>query len=783
MRSMRLLAACALASLFVPLALAQHNKRLPRVYDLQNVEWHLSFDETLGTIDGDVTNTVVPLKAATREIYFDSSKLSIKQVTVNGSAAKFRTDEPNELLYVTLPKPSGPTDKLDVRIIYGGRPEAGIYFIPAKRAFPAHTSVVYTQGEMIDQHYWLPTWDNPGDKTTWDSYLTVPSNYTVIMNGREVDEKPAGNGTKVVHYRMDKPMSTYLISIIAGQYVTGNDGTFGKTKVRWNVPVGLEEMGKNAFAGTDKMIAFYSKQTGFAYPYPKFEQSAVPDYMFGGMENITAVTQTIDAIFPDDAKPNEDSEGLVLHELAHQWFGDTITCQDWSHAWLNEGWATFMPSFYMRYAHGQDAYDLSRYGTLQGGKFGGAGIPIVWTGYEEPIDEFFVDNIYAGGASRMFWLMHTLGEAKFWHAIKNYLNEYKYKPVTTPEFFASISKSTGVNLNQFMKEWFYTAGVPHITVKRDGKDLLIDQKAPIFTLPLDVWVWNGTDWSKKHVMSNKAETRLPLGDLAGKPVLVDPEVFLAGYITYAFPISISEQLAMYHHAPNAAAKARLQETMLTKLSPEQTLALCKEEKDQELWERLIGGVKDEAYLLEILGGADAKKVAIVASNPGSVPLTPALSAKLQDLAANDPHVIVRQSAIRSLLSSGKNDELAAKAWAMPSYNEGFRNTAMFYYVRTDPDKAREMALNVLANPDSEALRRTCISVLGGLKDKPGEHRVYDALIKVVEERSFGARNDAINALATYGDKAALPHLIPLESNSMVFTRRAAKAAVQQLGGS
>src|SRR3954467_12610981 len=113
MRSMRLLAACALASLFVPLALAQHNKRLPRIYDLQNVEWHLSFDETLGTINGDVTNTLIPLKSNTREVWFDSGKLTMKKATVNGVTAKVRTE--GERVFIALPKPSGPHNTLAVR--------------------------------------------------------------------------------------------------------------------------------------------------------------------------------------------------------------------------------------------------------------------------------------------------------------------------------------------------------------------------------------------------------------------------------------------------------------------------------------------------------------------------------------------------------------------------------------------------------------------------------------------------------------------------------------------
>src|SRR5579885_2585329 len=133
MRPLRLAACSLVFGLLASTVLADHNARPPRVYDLQNVSWHLSFDETLGTIDGDVTNTLVPLKPNTKQIYFDSSKLSIHSVTVNGAKAKFHVNEAKEFLYVDLPHAEGPKDKLDVRILYSGRPEAGIYFIPAKR--------------------------------------------------------------------------------------------------------------------------------------------------------------------------------------------------------------------------------------------------------------------------------------------------------------------------------------------------------------------------------------------------------------------------------------------------------------------------------------------------------------------------------------------------------------------------------------------------------------------------------------------------------------------------
>lgn len=780
MNCSRPFAGIVVACLLSSSALAQHTaaNRLPRVYDLKHVAWHLGFDEAAGAIQGDVTNVLSPLKPATKQVWFDSVRLNIQTVTVNGKTAAFKTLP--ERLVVTLPKPAGPKDTLAVRIQYTGRPDAGIYFIPAKRAFPAHTSVVYTQGEMIDTRYYLPTYDWPDDKATSESFIKVPSDYTVISNGQLVDVKPAGT-MKVVHHKVDIPHATYLMSLVAGKYDVGNDGQFKGKPVRWNVPQGLAEMGKAAFGGTDAMIDVYSKVTGVDYPYAKFDQSAVPDYMFGGMENLSAVTQTIDALYPPEAVGVANSEGLVLHELAHQWFGDYVTCSAWEHAWINEGWATFLPPFFVRAAHGKEAYDVARYDLLKQAYDAqqGESRPVVWKGYADPIDEFS-GIIYAGGAARMFVLMHMLGEDRFWKATKTYLNQYGGKSVSTPAFFASYSKSTGVDLTRFMKQWFYTAAMPQITVKRAGPNLLIQQAKPYFTLDLPVWVLKGDEWVKRTVHTDGPEVKLALNDLAANPVLVDPEVFLPAGITYGYPIDAATYMALYRHAPNDAARRRLQEKIFGVLSPEQVLELAKEFQNVELTKPLVQHVTDEAALLEFTRSPSYDVANTAAATLQNLPATDTSVARLRELFESHPNIQVRQTALGSILALTKDESLAKRAWTMPSYNDAFRQTALQWYRTNKPDEAREMALGVLANPDSENLRRTAIDMLGLLKDKPGERRVFNALAKVAKEPSFGARTGAINALAAYGDPAAIPIIQPTTHNGLHYLRRTAEAATQTL---
>lgn len=312
-----------------------------RTFNLIDVNWKLSFDETSGQIFGDVTNTVRPLRPNVTKVAFQAVKLEISKVYVDGASSSYLYD--GKEVQVPLPVNVSTSQALKVRIVYSGTPSAGVYFIPKKRAFPAKSSMVYTQGEMIDTRYWLPTYDWPDDKATSEATITVPKGYYALSNGRLLERMVSGEN-ETFHWKLDQPVSTYLISFVAGKYDEGTDPG-AAIPTYYYVPAGLKSWGDVSFGGTSKIVDFYGKLTGFTYPYAKFSQAAVSDFMFGGMENTTAVTQTINAIYPPEVADYESATGLIAHELAHQWFGDTATATDWEHIWLNEGFATFLPTF------------------------------------------------------------------------------------------------------------------------------------------------------------------------------------------------------------------------------------------------------------------------------------------------------------------------------------------------------------------------------------------------------------------------------------------------------
>ncbi|MGV3614523.1 MAG: M1 family aminopeptidase [Fimbriimonas sp.] len=768
----------AVALAFASLAGAQTR---PHSYDLQHVRWEVSLHPEAGEVRGRAVNRLVPAAGA-RQIELDALGLKIESVEVGGKRTPYQ--HLNGKLRVDLPKAGDGKAAVDVAVRYSGRPQAGLYFIPASRAFPAKTPVVYTQGEMEDNRNWLPTYDYPDDKATSEGIVDVPKGWSVLANGALVERKDKGNRT-VWHWRMDQAHSTYLISLVAGPYTETVERTTPIPVSHW-VPTGLETWGEAAFGKTAPIVDFFGRLTGVTYPYAKYSQAAVPDYMFGGMENITCTTQTINALHPPSAAPIRDETGLVAHELAHQWFGDLVTTNGWSDIWINEGWASFLPSFWTRERHGVEAFDLDRYNTYQGAIGGSMEKPqraMVDASYKDPIDMF--DGLaYPGGAARMFMLMHLLGEETFWRTCKAYLEERKYTSFDTKAFFATWSKHSGKDLTPFMQQWFFTPGVPRLTVTRDANLLVIRQPSSAFKLDLPVWILDGETWIKREVKLEGRDARLDLGEHADKPALVDPEGWVLADINSMVPFTSAQRMALFKHAPNAASKARIIDRMVTELNPTERLAFARAIDNPELLRRYMGQLdkpEAEAFLLEKLGDADARTAQAAANTLARLPKGDAILAALEK-AGNHPNDEVRFSAFAARLHLTNDATLADRAWTTPSYNDAFRRLALDWWAEHQPDRARTRALDAVRMGLPEPTRTHAIGMLGRLKDAAGKHEVYEALVKVVGESSFGARNTAINALADYGDKKAVPILEPLTRHPLVFLRNTAKGAVERLKG-
>src|SRR5271170_4779266 len=346
-----------LAILFVTLSLgADEPYARSRDYDLQHSRIALRFDLDQKKVIGDVTHTLTTLRDSASKIVFDSAGLTIQSVTVNKSAAKFETKD--DKLIIALATPAHAGEKFDVNIRYEGKPSKGLYFILPDKDYPDVPMQVWTQGESEDTRYYLPTYDYPNDRLTTETILTVPASWITVANGKLVSVSEAANGMKTWTWRESVLSSTYLITVVAGEFDEVKDSLHG-LPLTYYAPKGRGDRLPINYGRTPQMIDLFSRKLGVDYPWEKYSQAMVDDFVAGGMENSSATTNTASSLRSPLLVPEflEDEDPLISHELGHQWFGDLVTCKDWGNIWLNEGFATYLEAVWAEGRYGKDQVD------------------------------------------------------------------------------------------------------------------------------------------------------------------------------------------------------------------------------------------------------------------------------------------------------------------------------------------------------------------------------------------------------------------------------------------
>src|SRR5437899_1340522 len=436
-----------------------------RDYDLQHSKSALRVDVEQKQVLGDVTHSLSILRDGTAKIAFDSVGLTIQSVTVNKSPAKFET--PWGKLDIPLPAPAKAGDKFEVAIHYEGKPAKGLYFILPDKDYPDRPKQIWTQGESEDTRYYLPTYDYPNDRLTTETILTVPASWITVSNGKLINVTDAGKGLKTWYWKESVLSSTYLITVVAGEFHEVKD-TWHAIPVTYYAPKGRGDRLPVNYGRTPQMLELFTKKFGVEYPWEKYAQAMVDDFVAGGMENSSATTNTssslVHAKLAGEYAMGEDD--LISHELGHQWFGDLVTCKDWGSIWLNEGFATFSETVWQEAHFGKDRADYERWKSAREW-FGQASLfkkPMVRRDFAEDSDEFD-GNAYGKGGWVLYMLRRELGEEAFYAGIKHYLQSNRGQNVVTADFAKAIEEATHRNIDEFLGQWVYGAGAPRFNVK------------------------------------------------------------------------------------------------------------------------------------------------------------------------------------------------------------------------------------------------------------------------------------------------------------------------------
>jgi aminopeptidase N len=497
----------------------------PRTFDLLHQRIAISYDLDKRSMAGEVQTRLVVTAQPTDTIHLDASQLTIDGASdAKNGTLKFTSDTGSVTVHLAKRARVGDTVVFTLR--YHARPERGMYFVPRRR-------VMWTQGEAIETPSWVPTYNAPNDKTTWETLVTADTGVSVLSNGRLVEVTPvAGGAKKVWHWSQERPGSTYLYSVVAGKFSILHDNWRGIPVDYW-VASDTVNAGWRTFGETPSMIEIYSRVLGVNFPWAKYDQSVIPDFTYGGMENVSATTQTDLALHGAGGEPEGSGRGLNAHELAHQWFGDLTTTATWAHAWLNEGLTTYMESVENEKSRGWDAGQLSWIDQQREARDADLNQerPLVYGDDKgrDPIQLFFSGHIYPKGAQVAHQLRRLLGDSVFWAGMHRFLTDNAYKPVETADYAIAMEKASGRDLDWFFDQWAYGIGYPKVQVTRawspSAKTLTltvrqtqtIDATHPFFRFPATIRVITRDSVVRHEIMVTEQDQKFDI-PLSGAPV-------------------------------------------------------------------------------------------------------------------------------------------------------------------------------------------------------------------------------------------------------------------------
>ncbi len=411
------------------------------------------------SFQGTCTITLTPVRKGIKQLTLDAVDLDIESVLVDETRQPFDYD--GEKIQINLLQPAT-EEPLHITIAYGvDHPQRGIYFIQPDEHYPDKPTQVWTQGEDEDSRFWFPCFDYPGQLATSEIKVRVPAKYMAVSNGELISAEAVGSD-KIYHWYQKQVHPTYLMTLAVGDFAELTD-SWQDIPVNYYVEKGREEDGQRSMGKTPRMMEYLSKKYGYSYPYPKYAQVCVDDFIFGGMENTSTTLLTDRCLLDERASiDNRRTESLVLHELAHQWFGDLVVIKHWSHAWIKEGMASYAEVLWTEQEYGQDdaAYyllneaksylneDSSRYRR-----------PIVTNIYREAI-ELYDRHLYEKGACVYHMIRGILGQELFDKAIHTFVNDNAHKTVETIDLLRAIDSATGYNLAGLFDQYVFRGGHP-----------------------------------------------------------------------------------------------------------------------------------------------------------------------------------------------------------------------------------------------------------------------------------------------------------------------------------
>ena len=463
-----------------------YNETAARTHDLVHTKLEVAFDWQNQYLNGKATLDLAPLFYASDRIRLDAKGFDIHQIALMvGDKQQELTYvyENNKDLYINLDKTYQKGEQFRLLIAYTAKPnelpiggsqaitsDKGLYFINPLGDEKGKPQQIWTQGETESSSCWFPTIDRPNERCTQEMFITVQDKYKTLSNGALKQSLKNEDGTRTDNWVMELPHAPYLFAMVVGEFAVVSEQWNGKL-LEYFVEKEYEKDAKEIYKNTPEMLTFFSDKFGVQYPWNKYSQVVVRDYVSGAMENTTAV------IFGDFVQmtsrqliDNSDlNESIVAHEMMHHWFGDLVTCESWSNLPLNESFANYSEYLWFEHKYGRDAADLVRKNAISGymnqAVMGGDMHPLIHFGFADKEDMFDAHSYNKGGAI-LHMLRNVVGDDAFFASLNRYLEDNKYKAAEVHHLRLAFEEVTGLDLNWFFNQWFLTAGHPNLDISQ-----------------------------------------------------------------------------------------------------------------------------------------------------------------------------------------------------------------------------------------------------------------------------------------------------------------------------
>ncbi|AMR34486.1 peptidase M1 [Mucilaginibacter sp. PAMC 26640] len=680
-------------------AYKMYRETTPKINDLVHTKLDVKFDYKKRHMYGKEWVTLKPHFYPTDSLRLDAKGMDLKTIAIvkNGKNIPLKfTYQDSASVAIKLDKTYQGGENYTVYIDYTSKPNElhvkgsaaisdakGLYFINPDGTEKDKPTQIWTQGETESSSAWFPTIDKPNQKTTEEITMTVPAKYVTLSNGRLASQKVNGDGTRTDTWKQELPHSPYLFMMAVGDFKIYKDTWRGK-EVSYYLEPKYAPYAKDIFGFTPEAIEFYSKTLGVDYPWYKYSQIVVRDYVSGAMENTSA---TLHGVYVQGTKRELDDRyydagrSTIVHELFHQWFGDYVTAESWSNLTVNESFADFSESIWAEYKYGKDAGDAHSLEAMQSylNQPAAKTKNLVRFHYNDKEDVFDVVTYQKGGRI-LYMLRNYLGNAAFYKGLNIYLKTNAFKNGEAQQLRLAMEEASGKDLNWFFNQWYYGAGHPLLNIsykwddaaKKETVYLQQTQDGNAFILPMAIDIYAGGKKVRHNVwMRDKTDTLT--FDAASKPELVNVDGDKILLTKKTDTKSLDEYAFQYSNAPLFLDRYEAIDAAKANQTSTNTTAR----------KILLAAMQDKFYMLRIK--------AINAANLTHDDMRNAAVPILTKLAQSDENNLVRAAAITALgkLKASGNINLFKTALANPSY--AIEGAAMNAIGMIDPANALALA--------------------------------------------------------------------------------------------